>query len=215
VKYRPARSRRWWIRLIAGITILVAVFVAGIGFMARSYLDNIGNPGQSATGSGPCGSSEAINLYLSFADGTTANACTGDRPSCGNELVDPSDTGQGSKVLEFTLHDQLRSPSRRYALFLRLDSALPAETGSINLPLVNSLYIEGQGLPGFSGKTSLSRALVDIRPRDPDGYPSTSASGSLTISSSNGVVQGQIDGELSGDQGGSPAHIAGSFACHL
>ena len=194
--------------------MLVAVIVAGIGLLAWTLIDNIGNPGPSATGSGPCGSSDAVNLHFIFADGRTANACTRDRPACGNELLDPSDTGRGPKVLEFTLQNQLRSSSRRYVLFLRLDSALPAETGSVKLPLVNSLYLEGQGFPGFVGKATPSRALVDIRPRDPDGYPSTSAAGSLTISSSNGAVRGQIDGELSGDQGGSPMHIAGNFACN-
>ena len=213
VKYRPGRSRRWWIGLIGGITILIAVILVGLGLLAWELLDNIGSPGPSATGSGPCGSSDAVNLHFIFADGGTANACTRDRPHCGNERVDPSDVGQGPWVLEFTLQNQLRSSSRRYVFFLQLDAALPAETGSVKLPLTNLLFPEG-ALPDSSGGATVSRALVDIRPRDPDGYPSTSASGSLTISSSKGVARGQIDGELSADQGGLAAHIAGSFTCN-
>jgi hypothetical protein len=204
---RAAGRRRLWIALAVAFAV-VAGLVAGLGWAAWWVFDNIGAPGPGATGSGSCSSADAVNLQLVFADGRTTQICTRDRPSCPNQT---NPNANGTSV--FNLSNQLRSSSRRYILFVRFDAALPAEA------LDQTLRLDPQvamlGLPGFaSASGTLTSAVVQLTPRDPDADGYTAAGGSLAVSSSHGQARGRIDGDLSGGASGSPVRITGSFACN-
>jgi len=119
----------------------------------------------------------------------------------------------------FGLNNQLRSSSRRYILTIRFDAALPAEAPEQTLMLGL-----GPGLLPGQTATALSRASVEITPRDPTESGYTTVSGSLTVFSSKGVAHGTIDGSFTGPTrtdrpapspvSGAPARIAGTFACN-
>lgn len=183
-------------RIVITSTILVAValFVAMVGYIGWLVIDNIDAPGPSATGSGPCGSADAVNLQLVYADGHTVQACTRDRPACPN-----------ASVGRFGLNNQLRSSSRRFILLIQFDAALPAESAEQTLDLA--------GFPPEPGSSTLSKAIVQLTPRDPTEDAYTTKSGSLTISSAHRVALGQIDGSFP-ELPESPAKIAGTFACN-
>lgn len=199
--------------ILAVVLVVVALSIAGIGWVVWWLSDNIGAPGPPPTGSGACTSADAVNLQLVFADGHTVQACTRDRPACPNHTYSVTQEGQGQITLsQFGLDNQLRSSSRRYILVIRFDAALPAETVDKTLQL--DPRGDSSGPPGSpSSDGTLGAAVVQITPRDPqeDGY--TTASGSLTHSSSHGVARGKIDGNLSSSSTLSPMRITGTFAC--
>jgi len=180
------------------ITIIVLVSVAlfiGMGLWAAwLIIDNIDAPGAAATGSGPCGTADAVNIQLLTVEGQTVQACTRDRPACPN-----------ASVGRFGLSNQLRSSSRRYILTIQFDAALPAESNEQSLDLA--------GFPPEPASSGLSRAILQLTPRDPtaDGY--TTKSGSLAVSSTHGVASGQFDGTFP-PLPGWPLKIAGTFACN-
>jgi hypothetical protein len=182
------------IAITATMLVAVALFVAMVGYGGWLVIDSIGAPGPSATGSGPCGSADAVNLQLVYADGHTVQACTRDRPACPN-----------ASVGRFGLNNQLRSSSRRFILLIQFDAALPAESTEQTLDLA--------GFPEAPGSSTLSRAIMQLTPRDPTEDAYTTKSGSLTISSAHGVAMGQIDGTFP-ELPEWPAKIAGSFACN-
>jgi hypothetical protein len=148
-------------------------------------------------------------------------ACTRDRPACPNQTIGGTVNGQTQpNVSQFVLNNQLRSSSRRYILSIRFDAALPAEAPAQTLTLA-----PGPGLlPGQAASTTLTRATVDITPRDPTEAGYVTLSGSLTVSSTRGVARGTIDGNFIGPTrtdrpaptpiSGSPVRITGSFACN-
>jgi hypothetical protein len=193
---QPAKAnRRRTIVIVVIMAISVALFLGLVGWAVWWVVDNIDAPGPAATGSGPCGSADAVNLQLTLSDGRTVTACTRDRPACRN----------GGQF--FTLNNQLRSSSRRYILFIRFNAALPAEMAERTLKLDPS-----QGLmPGDQPSSTLSAAIIEVTPRDPMGDIHTTASGTLTVASSKGVATGRIDGNF---QGPLLVRIAGTFACN-
>jgi hypothetical protein len=171
-----------------------AIFMAMVLWGAWLVIDNLDAPGAAATGSGPCGAADAVNIQLLVAEGQTVQACTRDRPACPN-----------ASVGRFGLSNQLRSSSRRYILTIQFDAALPAESNQLSLDLA--------GFPPEPASSALSRAILQLTPRDPtaDGY--TTKSGSLAVSSTHGVASGQFDGTFP-PLPGWPLKIAGTFACN-
>src|SRR6202171_6880241 len=107
--------------------ILAGLVVAGIGWVAWWLNDNVGAPGAGATGSGPCGSADSVNVQLVFADGHAFQASTRDRPACPNITIPNVTTNGQTTMSEFDLRNQLRSSSRRYILFVRFDAGVAAE----------------------------------------------------------------------------------------
>jgi hypothetical protein len=212
-------------RLLVAAVLVAGGLVAGIGWSVWWVIDQLGSPGPAATGSGPCTTADSVNIELVFADQHTVRACTHDRPACQNQAVAGTMNGQTGGASLFTLSNQLRSSSRRYFLFVRFDAGLPAEASEQTLQL-NGL-VGMIGLPGVSppGGGTLSAAVLQITPRDPDESGFTAVSGTLTVSSAHGVAQGRIDGSfINGD--GSPrpdrpvptpadwaVRITGTFAC--
>ena len=191
----PRAVRRQTIVIVVIMAIAIATFLGLVGWAVWWVADNIGAPGPPPTGSGACGSADAVNLQFTLADGSIVAACTRDRPACMG----------GSQF--FTLTNQLRSSSRRYILFIRFNAALPAETAERTLKLDRS---EGM-MPGDQPSSTLSAAIIEVTPRDPMGDLHTTASGTLTVASSKGVATGRIDGTL---QGPLLQKIAGTFACN-
>jgi hypothetical protein len=210
-----SRRRRIWL-LVGGLVVVGLLIIGGIAWAAWSVIDNIGAPGPGATGSGPCGSGDSVNLQLSFADGHVVQACTRDRPACPNQTVTGTGNGQTTSASLFTLNNQLRSSSRRYIFFMRLDGALPAETAEQTLHLDPRVgFLPDMAGPAAPNTGPPTAAVLQITPRDPseDGY--TAVSGSLTVSSSHSVAQGRIEGSFSSNGPAvSPVRIAGTFACN-
>jgi len=214
--------QRRTIIILASVVVVAALIVGGMGWAVWSVLDSVGAPGvPGATGSGPCGSADAVNLQLVYPDGHAVQVCTRDRPACPNETIGGSLNGQPRPTVSlFTLRNQLRSSSRRYILFVRLDSPLSAETAEQALPLKNGPELR----PGEPASATLTRALVEITPRDPTGDSFITQSGSLTVSSTHGVAHGRIDGSFSSgptrsdrpapsSNTVSPLTVSGTFAC--
>ena len=217
MKQSTSISRRRLIVVLAVVLIPIGLFIGGVGYAVWWLNDNIGAPGPSATGSGPCGSADAVNIQMVFADGRTVQACTHDRPACHDR-----NSGQISGVPQFGIGNQLRSSSRRYILTLNFNGRLPAEAAEQTLKIDPALFLPDQ--PG-SGTGILSAAEIQVTPRDPyqDGY--TPSTGTVTVSSSHGVARGQIDGSLNvgptrpdrpapSSNVPSPVRITGTFACN-
>ena len=221
----PRRRRQIWL-WVAVPTAVVLLVIAAFGWFAwQVIIDNIGAPGPAPTGSGPCGSSDAVNIQLVFVDGHTVQACTHDRPSCPNGTITGSGNGQTFSVSRFGLRNQLRSSSRRYILLLNFDAPLPADAAEQTLQIDPGLFLPGLPGSGPSGGGALTAAVVQITPRDPyeDGY--TPGTGTVTVSSSHGVAQGRIDGtfNVGPTRPDRPAptsttaaltHLTGTFACN-
>ena len=209
----------------AAAVIGAVLVIGGFGWVAWQVIDNIGAPGPAPTGSGRCGSSDAVNIQLVFVDGHTVQACTHDRPSCPNGTITGSGNGQTSSVSRFGLDNQLRSSSRRYILSLSFDAPLPAEAAEQTLQIEPGAFLPGPPGSGPTSGSALTAAVVEIRPRDPyeDGY--TPGSGTVTVSSSGGVARGRIDGTFNvgttrpdrpapTSPTAAPAHLTGTFACN-
>src|SRR6267378_1325463 len=111
-----------------GLIVAGLVIIGGIGWVVWSVVDSIGAPGPGATGSGPCGSGDSVNLEMVFADGRVVQACTHDRPACPNQTISGGTATETISVSQFDLRNQLRSSSRRYILLIRFDAALPADS---------------------------------------------------------------------------------------
>jgi len=180
--------------ITAIVVVSLALFMVMVLWGARWVIDNIDAPGAAATGSGPCGTADAVNIQLLLTDGQTVQACTRDRPACPNATVG-----------RFGLSNQLRSSSRRYILLIQFDAALPAESNEQSLDLA--------GFPPEPASSGLSRATLQLTPRDPTGDGYTTKSGSLAVSSTHGVARGQFDGTFP-PLPGWPVKIAGTFACN-
>jgi hypothetical protein len=180
--------------ITAIVLVSFALFMGMVVWGALLVIDNIGAPGAAATGSGPCGTADAVNIQLLMTEGQTVQACTRDRPACPNATVG-----------RFGLTNQLRSSSRRYILTIQFDAALPAESNEQSLDLA--------GFPPEPASSGLSRAILQLTPRDPiaDGY--TTKSGLLAVSSTRGVARGRFDGNFP-PLPGWPLKIAGTFACN-
>src|SRR5260370_9450836 len=109
---KPGHRRRIWF-WVAALTAFVRVVIGGLGWTAWQVIDNINAPGPPPTGSGPCGSSDSVNVQLVFVDGHTVQACTHDRPSCPNGTITGSGNGQTFSVSRVRLNNQLRASARR------------------------------------------------------------------------------------------------------
>jgi hypothetical protein len=221
----PARRSVQWRRIgLAAAVVVVICMLAGVGWIAWWVSDNLGAPGPGATGSGPCGPADSVNLHMVFADGHTVVACTHDRPACPNQTISGSGDGETFSVSQFELSNQLRSTSRRYILTLRFNAVLSAEAAEQTLTIDPKAFLPGP--PGATPSSStLSSALVDITPRDPYEDALVPATGSVTVSSTHGVARGQIDGTFSSGAPRSdrpaptsstpiPTQVTGTFACN-
>jgi hypothetical protein len=222
-----AGGRRLWIGLSAAVVALV-ILVAGIGgivWMVGWLNDNINAPGPPPTGSGVCGSADAVNIQLVFADGHTVQACTRDRPACPNQTATGSINGQTSSFSGFGFGNQLRSSSRRFIFSVSFDATLPAEAPEQTVQIDPQVFLPGPPGTGRSSNGMLSAAVVHISPRDPDEDGFTATSGSATVSSSHGVARGRIDGHFNvgpprPDRPAptptteSPVSVTGAFACN-
>lgn len=221
-----SRRRRIWL-LVGALVVAGLVVIGAIGWTAWSVIDSIGAPGPGATGSGPCGSRDSVNLEMVFADGRVVQACTRDRPACPNQTITGGTASETISVSQFDLRNQLRSSSRRYILSIRFDAALPAESAQQTLNIDPRVSLP-PGMPG-SGPPSTGPpqgAVVQITPRDPYEDAYTPASGTVTVSSTHGVAQGRIDGSFTGtaptrpdrpapsSNTVSPVRVAGTFACN-
>lgn len=222
VSHAAGGNRRRTIVILAAIVIVVGLFFAGIAYAAWWLNDNIDAPGPGATGSGPCGSADSVNIQMIFADGHAVQACTHDRPACPNHTVTGSGNGVTSSVTMFSLGNQLRSSSRRYILTIRFDSPLPAEAAEQTLSLSSGPWM----MPGAPAAPSPTSALVQVTPRDPTQEGYLTQSGTLTVSSTHGVARGRIEGKFSGHgptradrpapspASEPPLSISGTFACN-
>lgn len=224
----PINTRRRRIGLLVGALVAAGLLLTGgVAWAIWWVSDNIGTPGPGPTGSGPCSAADSVNLTLVFADGHVVQACTRDRPSCPNQTITGGTNVQTTSVSQFDLRNQLRTSSRRYILFVRLDAALPAESAQQTLTIDPRVGfppgMPGSGPPNTGPPTA---AVLQITPRDPYEDTYVASAGSLTISSSRGVAQGRIEGSFAG--GGptrpdrpappstkpTPSTVTGTFACN-
>jgi hypothetical protein len=216
--------KKWWIAGGIGAVVLVGLLGSFV-WVALWVGDNVGAPGPGPTGSGPCGSADAVNIQLLYADGHAVQACTRDRPACPNQTMGSSINGATTSLSRFALSNQLRSSSRRYIFSIWLDRALPADEAAQTINL--SAFVDLPGQPGMSSSaTGPAAARIQVTPRDPDGGDSfVTVSGSLSIASMHGIAQGTLDGSFSNGPPRSdrpapssttvpPESITGSFACN-
>ena len=205
--------------------VLLSGLAAGIVWIGFYVADNIGAPGPGATGSGPCGAADSVNIQLVFADGHTVQACTRDRPACPNNNVTNGFAGQSpTTTSEFALNNQLRSTSRRYILLIQANAPIPKDSTEQVIQVDPGVFLPKVPANEPSVGSSSPRAVVAITPRDPyeDGF--TAGSGTVTIASSHGVVKGTIDADFSTGPGRpdrpqpsgppSPLRMTGTFTCN-
>jgi hypothetical protein len=207
--------RSWIIALVGGVAALLLLCGGGAVWALFQLADQISAPGPSATGSGPCGSGDAVDVRLAFADGHVTQACTRDRPQCGNTNLGAT----GGHV--FALNNQLRSDAGRYVFGIRFDVSLASDV-SDEVAQVDP----GMVLPKPDGSTSSDplapHALVSILSRT-DGQSYNALAGTVTVSSQNGVVHGVIDAAFTNGpprpdrpQSGPPqlVTLTGTFTCN-
>jgi hypothetical protein len=214
--------KKWWIAGGIGGAVLVGL-VGSFVWIALWVGDNIGAPGPGPTGTGPCGSADAVNIQLEYADGHTVQACTRDKPTCPNQAL-IAGNGATAGLSRFAISNQLRSSSRRYILLILLDRPLPAEAAAQTIQISDRVDLPGQ--PGVgSSSDGPAVATIQITPRDPYEDTFLAASGSLSVASTHGVAQGRIDGSFVTGPTRSdrpaptsttvpPVSITGTFACN-
>ena len=210
----PAPSkRRLFTAVILGAAVVVALLVGGTVWVGGQLADQLGAPGiPRATGSGPCGSADAVNVELVYA-AQSVRACTRRQPDCKNP--NPS---------SFTFDNQLRSSSRRYILFIQFDAVFPADMPQQTVQLDPAALLRPKG-PGQSAPLDHAgppHAIIQVTPRDPTEGGYTADSGTIVLSSTHGIFTGGIDATFSiGSRPDrpqpstqpSPVKIAGSFTC--
>jgi hypothetical protein len=219
--YSLDMRKKWWIAGGIGAAVLVGL-VGSFVWIALWVGDNIDAPGPGPTGSGPCGSSDAVNIQLVYADGHAVQACTRDKPACPNQAL-LAGNGATTSMSRFSMSNQLRSSSRRYILYMHFDRPLPAEASAQTIQLGDFVDLPGQPGVGSAG-TGPAVATIQITPRDPYEDPFTTTAGSLSVASTHGVAQGRIDGSFTAgptrpDRPAPtsttvpPASITGTFSC--
>jgi len=202
--------------VLVAVGVVVGGMVLGTLSWAGWYvIDNIGAPGPAATGSGPCGPGDSVNLELLFADGHIVKACTRDRPACPNLVTTGTNvsTHTTSSVTRFSLNNQLRSSLRRYILGITFNAALPAQSAERTLPFDASAMMLGPPMAG-SLPSTLSAASVGVISRDPTDAGSNTVSGSLSVSASGGIARGSFSGSFGASSTTQPVTVTGSFACN-
>ena len=210
----PAPSkRRRLTAVILGAAAVVALLVGGAVWVGAQLADQLGAPGvPGATGSGPCGSADSVNVALLYS-AQSVHACTRERPVC---------TTQNAS--RFTFDNQLRSSSRRYILFIQFDSAFPADMPEQTVKLDPSAMLlpKGQSQSAPPDHSGPPHAIIQVTPRDPTEGGYTADSGTIVLSSTRGIFTGAIDARFSvGSRPDrpqpstppSPMRITGSFAC--
>jgi hypothetical protein len=220
---RMSRIRLFMV--LAAALIVVALAVGGAISLVSWLNDQLEAPGiPGATGSGPCSSGDAVNLEFVFADGQLVQACTHDRPKCSNQTVNGIINGQSqSRSSQFTLSNQLRSSSRRYILFIRSDMAIGADMPERILAVDQSQLVKGPPGTESSNSATTGHAVIEVTPRDHSSWAYIPGSGTIPVSSVQGVVRGTIDANISSatrsdrpqpSTGPVPVNITGSFACN-
>jgi hypothetical protein len=206
--------RSWIIALAGGVTALLLLCGGGAVWAVFQLADQIGAPGPSATGSGPCGSGDSVNVRLVFADGHVTQACTRDRPQCGNTNMGPT----GGHV--FALNNQLRSDAGRYIFAIRFDVSVAGDA-SDEVVQVDPAMVFPKDEGSSTSDPLAPHALVAIDSRV-DGQAYNAASGTVTVSSQHGVVRGAIDAAFTNGpprsdrpQSGPPQLLTmtGTFTC--
>jgi hypothetical protein len=207
--------RNWIIALVGGVAALLLLCGGGAVWALFQLADQIGAPGPSATGSGPCGSGDSVNVRLVFADGRVTQACTRDRPLCGNTNMGPT----GEHV--FALSNQLRSDAGRYIFTVRFDVAV-ADDASEQVAQVDARMVLPKDGGASSSDPLAPHALVAIQSRV-DGQSYNALAGTVTVSSTQRVVRGVIDAAFTSGpprpdrpQSGPPqlATLSGTFTCN-
>ena len=208
--------------LLAVAVIVVSGLVGGAAWIAWQVIDNIDAPGPGATGSGPCGPADSVNIKLIFGDGRVVHACTRDRPACPNQTITGTLNGQSQTTRsQFRLNNQLRSSSRRYMFLVGFDIPFGPEMPERILQINPQSFMPdtSQSEPGI---LSAAHAEIQMTPRDPIGDAYTPGAGTLTVSSAHGIVRGHINATF--DQGSRPdrpeakthvgsASLTGDFTC--
>src|SRR5260370_29044420 len=97
---KPGHRRRIWL-WVAALTAFVLVLIGGLGWIAWQVIDNIDAPGAPPTGSGPCGSSDSVNVQRVFADRHTGQARAHHRPRCPNPTIPRTGNTQASPAAQF------------------------------------------------------------------------------------------------------------------
>ena len=207
--------RNWIIALVAGIAAFFLLCGGGAVWVLFQLADQIGAPGPAATGSGPCGSGDSVNLRLVFADGRVSQACTKDRPNC---AAGSMGTGLGDV---FAFGNQLRSESGKYIFVVRFDVPVSADSAEQTV-MIDPSVMQKPGAEA-EGNPSAPRALVEITPRS-NGTIYNAASGTVTVSSQHHVVHGVIDAAFTNGpprtdrpQSGGPPQLltmSGTFTCN-
>src|SRR5438105_11436817 len=154
----------------------VAMHVGGTILVGGQLSDQLGAPGiPRATGSGPCGSADAVNVELVYA-AQSVRACTRRQPDCKNP--NPS---------SFTFDNQLRSSSRRYILFIQFDAVFPADMPqqTVQLGPAALLLPKGPGQSAPPDHAGPPHAIIQVTPRDPTEGGYTADSGTILLCSTD------------------------------
>ncbi len=206
----PDVVRTWlW---TAGAWQLVTLLLGGAVWAGTQLADQLWAPGvPGATGSGPCGSTDSVNIQLVYS-GQSIHACTRDRPICSNQ--DPS---------LFTLDNQLRSSLRRYILFIQFDGTFPADMSAQTIQLDPSAMLpKGPRESPPADRSGPPHAIIQVTPRDPTEGGFTPSSGAIVLSSTHGIFTGAIDAAFpTGSRpdrpqpspSDSPVRMSGAFMC--
>ena len=201
--------------LFGGVAALLLLGGGGAVWAVVQLADQIDAPGPSATGSGPCGSGDSVNVRLVFADGRVAQACTRDRPQCDNT----NNGSAGGHV--FALNNQLRSDGGRYIFTIRFDVSLAADVSG-EVAQVDPAMILPKPDGSASSDPLAPHVLVAIGSRT-DGQSYNALAGTVTVSSQHKVVHGVIDAAFTNGpprsdrpQSGSPqlVTLTGTFTCN-
>lgn len=195
--------------MVAAAGSLVVLLVAGLVWAAFQLADQLGAPGIAPpTGTGPCGTSDAVNVQLGYADGHSLAACTRDLPAC-QARTTAIVNGQSRPVSPvLALDHQLRTSGRRYILLVEVGAIVQADMPERVFTISPFAFLP----KGPTQSVTDGSALVEVTPRDPTEGNFTTSTGTVTLSSTAGVARGVIDGQF-GDV--SLATIKGDFRCRI